>query len=86
MLLLIAPSFGVPCVVRVASDTNFNERVKKSEREPAKPLNQIFNDFFFFRDFFFLFPINKVWHDKQVHKETKEREESKDHKSDGSLS
>ena len=40
MQLPVAPSFGVLCVVRFASYTNFNEPVggRKSEREPAKPL------------------------------------------------
>ena len=40
ILLLVDPSFGVLCVVRVASRTNFNKPAKESERKPAKPLEK----------------------------------------------
>ena len=66
------------CVARVASRTDFTEPVKKSEREPAKPLQK--KRAFSFSEFFF--PRKKVWHDKQARKETEEREESKDRRSD----
>ena len=70
MTLIVAPNFCALCVVRVARHLNLNEPVKKSEREPAKPLKKQKRHFFF--------RGKKCGTIKSKHaKETKEREESK---------
>ena len=49
MLLLVAPSFGVLCVVRVASHADFNAPVKetKESRLPNRLKNNTKNDLFY---------------------------------------
>ena len=84
-LPVVAPSFDVLCVARVARHTNFNEPVKKSGREPAaKPLKK--KKTFFFPRFFasFFLAGERVWRYKQAQarQETKERVESKHRRSD----
>lgn len=75
-MVLVVSSSGELCVVRAANHNNFNESVKKSEREPATPLETKRIDVLFSGASAY-FPEENVWHDQQSGKKANKRKMSK---------
>ena len=76
LLKLVAQSFGVPCVVRVASLTNFQrtgERERKRACQTAEKKGDFINTNKRVRVFFFFFREKKCGTVKPARKETEER-------------